>query len=71
MNPNYFIKAGWEFFNPEPLYLSALIRNYGHVLAVIFFYHRDTEDTEDIIPFAHRKTAMNKKTCAFGNTITA
>ena len=41
--------------------LSALIPNYGHVLAVMFYYHRDTEDTEDIFLFAHRETAMGKK----------
>ena len=28
--------------------LSASIRNYDYVSAVIFFHHRDTEDTEGI-----------------------
>jgi hypothetical protein len=34
---------------------------YGDVLAVIFFYHRDTVDTETRFLFAHRETAMGKK----------
>jgi hypothetical protein len=36
-----------RFYQSEDLNalnLSAPIHNYGHVLAVIFFYHRDTED---------------------------
>ena len=41
--------------------LSALIYNYGDVLAVIFFHHRDKEDTETRFLFAHRETAMDKK----------
>ena len=36
-------------------FLSALIRNYGDVLTVIFFHHRDTEDTETRFLFAHRE----------------
>ena len=40
-------------------------------LHITDFFTTDTEDTEDIFLFAHRETAMGKKTCAFGNTITA
>ena len=50
---------------------SALIHNYGDVLAVIFFHHRDTEDTERLFLFAHRQAAMGKKTATFAETITA
>ena len=30
-------------------------------IAVIFFHHRDTEDTEDIFLFTDRETTMSKK----------
>jgi len=40
--------------------LSALIQTYGGVLSVIFFHHRDTENTETPFLFAHRETAMVK-----------
>ena len=52
-------------------YLSALIQNYGDELAVIFFHHRDTEDTEKLFLIAHRETAMGNKTSTFGETINA
>jgi hypothetical protein len=45
--------------------LSASIRNYGNVFAVIFFHHGDTEATEVIFLFAHRETAMGKKNLYF------
>jgi len=51
---------------------------------VIFFHHRDTEDTEKLFLFAHRETrpprlsasdggqaAMGEKTSTFAETITA
>jgi hypothetical protein len=39
-------------FKSFPVFLSGSIRNYGDVLAMIFFHHRDTGDTEDIFHFA-------------------
>jgi hypothetical protein len=41
--------------------LTASIRNYGDVVTAKFFNHRDAQDTETIILFAHRETAMGKK----------
>ena len=41
--------------------LSALIRNYCHVLALIFFHHRDTEDTENFLFLLIVKQAIYKK----------
>ena len=38
---------------------------------MIFFHHGDTEDTEVLFLFAHRETAMGKKTWTFGETTTA
>ena len=58
--------AAWlpKTINRQPVctLLSALIPNYGDVFAVTFFHHRDTEDTETRFLFAHRETAMGKKT---------
>ena len=39
---------------------GALIRNFGDILAVIFSHHRDTEDTETLLLFAHREMTMGK-----------
>jgi hypothetical protein len=50
--------------------LSALIHNYGDVLAVIFFHHGDTEDTETLflLPIGRRQWAKNLN---LGEIITA
>jgi hypothetical protein len=48
------------FFSPFSS-LVLLIHNYGDLLAVIFYYHRGTENTETLSLFAHRETAMGKK----------
>ena len=51
--------------------LGALIRNYGHVLALMFFHHRGTEDTENFLFLLIVKQAIYKKIClcALGDSV--
>ena len=46
--------------------LSAAIRNYVYVLAVIFLLTTETQRTQRIFSFCHWETAMGKKTCPLG-----
>jgi hypothetical protein len=43
--------------------LSAIIRNYRYVLAVIFFHHRDTGGTENLLHLPAGRRAICKKIC--------
>jgi len=51
----------WCLASLPKIWCESIILTFS-TAALIFFYHRDMEDTETLFLFAHRETAMGKKT---------